>query len=248
MVRHVAKEIGGSLPNANRGEMLGLQRGRLPLVLGIIGDAIEADFAVRPRLHAGPIDALRQILRLAQRPDVDDAKRATRAAAVDTDANIAVRHPFLRIDDLPVLIFVGRAGRHVRLVGAHSPPLIGVEIFEVQPLAVGPISHDHGIFAIGDRPVDVASQHQAVFHFDRHIPVDLHPVADFTFFTVFHGLLDVRFAVDNYRASAIRRPSPSNRWMRRRSKDSAMRSPALISAMPRPSVTATNARSTPASK
>ena len=64
-MRHVAVEIGRALPDANGGEVLRLQRGCLPLVLGIIGDAIEADFAIRPWLHTGPIDALRQILRLA---------------------------------------------------------------------------------------------------------------------------------------------------------------------------------------
>ena len=160
---------------------------------------------------AGPIDALRQILRLAQRPDVDDARRAAGAAAVDADANVAVRHPFLRIDHLPILIFVGRTSRHVRLVGAHAHPLVLVKILEQQPLAVGPIGHDHGIFAVGDRPVDVAAQDDAVFHFDRHVPVDPHSIADFAFFTVFHGLLGLRFAVDNYWAAAMRRPSRSNR-------------------------------------
>ena len=65
---------GGALPEADRGEMLGLQRGRLPLVLGVVRDAVQSDLAVRPWLHAGPFDALRQILRLAERPDVDDAR------------------------------------------------------------------------------------------------------------------------------------------------------------------------------
>src|SRR6185437_9872864 len=98
VMRHVAVEVGGALPGADRGEVLRLQRRRLPLVLGVIGDAVEADLAVRPRLYAGPVDALRQVLRLAQRPDVDDAGRAAGAARVDTDADIAVRHPFLRVD------------------------------------------------------------------------------------------------------------------------------------------------------
>ena len=46
VVRHVAVEIGGAFPNANRSEVLRLQRGRLPLILAVIGDAIEADLAV----------------------------------------------------------------------------------------------------------------------------------------------------------------------------------------------------------
>ena len=78
VMRHVAVEIGGAFPQADRGEMLGLQRRGLPLVLGVVGDAVEADLAVRPGLHAGPVDALRQVLRLAQRPDVDDARASGR--------------------------------------------------------------------------------------------------------------------------------------------------------------------------
>ena len=187
VVRHVAVEIRGAFPGADGGQMLGLQRRRLPLVLGIVGDAVEADLAVRPGLHARPVDALRKILCLAQRPDVDDAGRAPRAAAVDPDADVPVGHPFLRIDDLPALILVGRAGRHVGLVGAHAPPLVGVEVLEVQPLAVGPIGHDHRIFAVGDRPVDVASQHQAVVHRDRHVPIDSHPIADLALLAVVHA-------------------------------------------------------------
>jgi hypothetical protein len=136
---------------------------------------------------------LRLIVRLAQRPDVDHAGRAARAAAIDADADIAIRHPFLWIDHLPALILIGGVGRHVGLVGAHPVPLAFVEILEMQPFAVGPISHDDGIFPLGDRPVDVASQHQAVVHLDRHIPVDPHAIADFALFAVVHELLDVVF-------------------------------------------------------
>ena len=254
--------------------MFWLQRGRLPLVLTVIGDTIEADLAIRPRLHAGPIDALRQILCLAQRPDVDNTGRAACAAAVDTDANITVRHPFFRIDDLPALIFIGRIRRHVRLIGAHAIPLAFVKIRKVQPLAVWPQGHDHRILAFGNRSVDVAPQYQTIFHFDRHIPVNPHTIADFSLFTVIHGLLGVRsdlfldwhtisvgrgckirtqgFRVNSqpqhHVPASIRRPSASNRWSRRWSKESATRSPTLMSAMPRPSVTAMNARSVPASK
>src|SRR5512139_3629996 len=100
VMRHVAVEIGGALPKADRGEMPGLKRRALPLVLGIIGDAVQADLAVRPRLYAGPFDALRKVEGLLQRPDVDHPRRTARAAAVDADAGIAVRHPFLGVDHL----------------------------------------------------------------------------------------------------------------------------------------------------
>jgi hypothetical protein len=138
VVRHVAVEIGGALPQADRGEVLRLQRRALPLVLGVIGDAVQSDLAVRPRLHAGPLDALRQILRFAKRPDVDHTGRTSGAAAVDADHDIIVRHPLLRVDHLPALILVGRTGRHVGADFAHPLPLLAVKIVEVQPLAVGP--------------------------------------------------------------------------------------------------------------
>src|SRR6186997_155348 len=99
-MRHVPVEICRRLPGADGGEVLGLQRRRLPLVLPIVGDAVEADLAVRPRLHAGPVDADREVLRLAQGPDVDHARRSTGAAAVDSDADVAVWHPFLRVNNL----------------------------------------------------------------------------------------------------------------------------------------------------
>ena len=167
--------------------MLGLQRRALPLVLGVVGDAVQPDLAVRPGLHAGPFDAKRQVLRFAQRPDVDDAGRAAGAAAVDAHDRVAVRHPFLGIDHLPALVLVGRAGRNVGMDFAHPVPLLLVEVREVQPLAVGAVGQDHRIPALLDRTVDVAAQHQPVVHLDRHVPVDPHAVADFADFAIAHG-------------------------------------------------------------
>ena len=186
VVRHVAVEVGRALPQADRREVLGLQRGGLPLVLRVVGNAVEADLAVRPGLDAGPIDALLEVLRLAQRPDVDHALGAPGAAAVDADADVAVRHPLLGVDDLPALILVGGAGRHVRMAFAHPPPLVAVEVLEMQPLAVGAERHDHRIFALGDRPEDVAPEHDAVLHLDRHVPVDAHAVAYVALLAVVH--------------------------------------------------------------
>jgi hypothetical protein len=54
-----------------------------------------------------------EILRLARRPHVEVARRATGATRVDAHAGITVRHPFLRIDQLPVLILVARAFQHL---------------------------------------------------------------------------------------------------------------------------------------
>ena len=69
---------------------------------------------------------------------------------------------------------------------AHQAPLEAVEVFEMQPLAVGPVSHDDGVLAIGHGAVDVAAQDQAVIHGDRHVPVDLHAITHFAGFAVAH--------------------------------------------------------------
>src|SRR6185369_1902012 len=98
VVRHVAVKIGSALPQADRGEMLRLQRRALPLVLGVIGNAVQPDLAIRPGLHAGPLDALCEVLRLAERPDVDHARGASGTTAVDANDDIIVWHPLFRID------------------------------------------------------------------------------------------------------------------------------------------------------
>ena len=105
----VAVIVRGALPHADRRQMRRLQRGDMPLVHGVVGDAVEADLAVAPRLRRGPFDAVVEVLGLARRPDLHHARRAAGAAAVDADADIAVGDPLLGIDDLPVLILVGRA-------------------------------------------------------------------------------------------------------------------------------------------
>ena len=75
-----------ALPDAQRGEVLRLERRRLPLVHRVIRDAVQADLAVRPRLHAGPVDAGRDVLRLARRPCFEIARRAAGAARIHPHA------------------------------------------------------------------------------------------------------------------------------------------------------------------
>ena len=114
--------VGRAFPDAQRGEMRRVERGHLPLVHGVIGDAVHADLAVAPGLRAGPLDAVVEVLRLARRPHVEIAGRAAGAARVDAHAGIAVRHPFLRIDQLPVLVLVARALQHLgRGLGQARP-------------------------------------------------------------------------------------------------------------------------------
>src|SRR2546427_678987 len=82
-----------ALPDAHRGEVRRLQRGDVPLVDGVIGDAVEPDISVRPGLHARPFDAVVEIRRLARREMVDMAGRAAAAPRIDPHDDIAVRHP-----------------------------------------------------------------------------------------------------------------------------------------------------------
>jgi len=99
-----------------------LQAGDLPLVHGVIGDAVQPDLTIAPGLDAGPFDAVVEVLRLPRRPKVDVSGRAAAAARVDPDAHVAFRHPLLDVDDLPVLILVGRVRRHIRMVFHHPVP------------------------------------------------------------------------------------------------------------------------------
>ncbi len=80
VARHVAIPIGRALPNADRREVRRLERGDVPLVDAVIGNAVEPDLAVRPRLHACPFDAVVEILGLARREMLDDPRRAAAAA------------------------------------------------------------------------------------------------------------------------------------------------------------------------
>src|SRR5262245_27715356 len=185
-MRHVAVEVGGRFPGADRGQVLGAERRRLPLVLAVIGDSVEADLPVRPRLHPAPPDPTRQSLPCAPRPDVADAGRAPGAATVHANTYISVGNPFFRVDHLPALILVGRPGWHIRVLLAHHSPLIRVEILEVQPFSVRAISHDHGVLALGDGTEHVGAQHESVIHRNRDIPVDSHSVPDLTLLSRSH--------------------------------------------------------------
>src|SRR5262249_57211480 len=106
VARELAVVVGEPFPDAERGEVRRPQRADLPLVGGEIGDAVEADLAGRPRPRAGPFDTVVKVLRFARRPDVDHAGRAPGAARIDAHTGIAVRHPLLRVDQLPDLILV----------------------------------------------------------------------------------------------------------------------------------------------
>jgi hypothetical protein len=86
VVGRVAVAVGIALPDAERREMRRLQPGDAPLVHGVVGNAVEADLAVRPRLRRGPFDAVVEVLRFARIVMVERAGRAAGAARVDADA------------------------------------------------------------------------------------------------------------------------------------------------------------------
>src|SRR5262245_34681251 len=130
MAADLAIIVGRALPDAQGGKMRRLERGHLPLVHGVIGDAVDADLAVAPRLRARPFDALVKVLRLARRPYVEIAGRAAGAARVDPDAGIAVGHPFFRIDELPVLILIAGAAQYFRRGFDQARPVALVALLE----------------------------------------------------------------------------------------------------------------------
>src|SRR5499433_2184269 len=177
---HVAVPVGGALPDAHGRQVRRLQRRLVPLVDAVIGNAVEPDLTVRPGLHAGPLDAVVEILGLARREMIDDAGRATAAAGVDAHAGIVVRHPFLGIDHFPALVEVARASGDVGMLFGHALPRARIAILEREALGVGTVTQDHRIAAVLHRAEDVGAQHQTVVHLDRDVPIDAHAVAHLT--------------------------------------------------------------------
>ena len=179
VVRHVAIPVGGAFPDAHGGQVRRLARRHLPLVDAIIGNAVEPDLAVRPRLHAGPFDAVVIILGLARRERIDEARRAAGAARIDAHAGVVARHPFFRIGDFPALIEIAGAGGDVRMLFRHALPGARIAVLEGKPLGVRAVGQDHRVAAFGDRPEHVGAQDEPVVHGDRHVPVDAHAVTGF---------------------------------------------------------------------
>src|SRR3977135_4623532 len=176
---HFAVPIGGALPDAHGGEMRRLQRRHVPLVDAVIGNPVEPDLAVGPRLYAGPFDAIVEVLGLARREMIDDARRAAATAGVRAHAGVSVRPPFLRIDHFPTLVKVAGSGGEVGMFFGHALPRTRITILEGEALRIGAVAQDHGIAALLHRPKDVGPQHEAIVHLDRDFPVDAHAVAHF---------------------------------------------------------------------
>ncbi len=90
-----------------------------------------------------------------------------------------MRHPFLRVDHLPVLVGVAGAGGNVWMLFRHALPGARVAVLEGEVFGVGAVSEDDRIFSLFHRAKNIRAQHLAVVHGDRHVPVDPHAVTDF---------------------------------------------------------------------
>ena len=170
VVRHVAVPVGRAFPDAHRGKMGRLQRRDVPLVHAVVGDAVQPHLAARPRLHARPLDAVVEILRFPRREVVDVARRAAGAARIHAHARVAVRHPLLRVDDLPALVEIARAIGDVGMLGDHALPRARVAVLEREALRVGAVGEDDRVAAVRRRAEHVGAQDEAVFHRDRRRP------------------------------------------------------------------------------
>ena len=187
---HVAVEIRRALPDAHGFQVLGLETRHVPLVDGVIRDSREAHLAVAPGLLARPFDADGEILRLARGEVVDVARRAARASRVHAHADVAVRHPFLGVHDLPALVDVRGTGDGVGVSGGEKLPGRLVAVLPGEVFRVGAVAQDDRVFAVVIGPVDVRPQHQAVFHPDGDVPFDEKAVH------FFGSVLRVRAQVD----------------------------------------------------
>jgi hypothetical protein len=139
VMRHVPVAVGGTLPDTHRGQMWRLAGGGVPLVDRVVGDAVETHETGAPRLSPCPLDARHHVVGLSRGEDVQVAGGSTGAPGVDTDHDIAVGNPLLRVDDFPVLVDVARPGGDVWVLARHDPPLVRVSVLERQALGVGPV-------------------------------------------------------------------------------------------------------------
>ena len=174
MPRPVAVVVSGALPGDHRREVLRLERGDLPLVDGVVGDAVQADLAVRPLLAARPLDGESEVPGFAGGEDVEIPRRASRPARVEAHAGVAPRHPDFGVHRLPGQPAVLRARQDVGVHLHQRIPERLVVLLVFDALAVGAAGHDDRRLRLGVRSVDVDPQHHPVVHFNGQIAFDDH--------------------------------------------------------------------------
>ncbi len=177
VVRHVAIPVGGAFPDAHGRKMRRLQAGDVPLIDGVIGNAVEPNFAARPRLRRGPFDTVVKVFGLARRKMINVTWRTPAATRIDPHAGVIVRHPFFRVDHLPTLIKIAGAGGDVGVKVHHALPGARVAVLESKPLGIRPVTQDNRVMAFGNGTKNIGAQHQAVVHRNRHVPIDPHAIA-----------------------------------------------------------------------
>ena len=178
MMGRIAIPVGGALPGAHRGQMRRLLARRQPLIHGVIGNSVNSHLGVGPWLHPGPLYALAEILGLTRRKVIDVPRRTAGAARIHAHHRVAIGHPFLGIENLPVLVLVGRTVGDIRMSGDHDVPCPRVALLKRQALGVRTIGQQHRMLAASRGTENVRPQNRAIIHRDRHIPINLHAVAN----------------------------------------------------------------------
>ncbi len=181
VMRRIAIPFRRSLPDAHRRQVRWLQRRDLPLIDGVIRNAVQAHFAAAPRLLSCPSDARGEVPRLTRRKRIDVARGAAATAAVHSHAHVAVRHPFFRVDHFPVLVQVARSGGHVGMLACHGFPRVGVAVLKGEAFGIGSVRQQHRIAAFAHGAKDVGAKDNAVVHGNRRVPIDFHSIANFRF-------------------------------------------------------------------
>src|SRR5215470_10309118 len=101
------------------------------------------------------------------------------SARVDPNTRIAVRHPFFRVDEFPVLVLIARSLQDLGRRLDQASPIAFVALLKGESFCVGPITQYDGILAFAGGPKNVGPQDDAVVHQNRSVPIDVHSVSLF---------------------------------------------------------------------
>ena len=100
--QRIAVKVGKTFPRNDRLQRRRLVIGDEPLVDGEIGYAQQPDLARAPPLRRRPFDRIIEVDRLRERPRLALAGGFAAAASINAHRRIALGHPPLRVDRLPV--------------------------------------------------------------------------------------------------------------------------------------------------
>jgi hypothetical protein len=170
----VAVHVGSAFPRDHGSEMRWLQLRHMPLIDGVVGDAIKPYLAVRPWPYAAPFDGVVIVERLARREDVEHAGRAASAARVDAHHCVSPRHPGFGIDRLPCHERAGRAGKQVGMLRDQPVPHRFVMVLIHDSLAVRTERHNHWHQSVGLWAVDISPQDEPIVHRDLQVSFNHH--------------------------------------------------------------------------